>query len=273
MFRPKIDNNILALTKIFVPQTDKWDKQANTERQDHRQVELTKKVTYQQRLTYADPVTAIRKKIFYEDKTTIISRKDEAEVIISVNLPVENKATDRIFILSGRIHPDAKSAFITVNDNTQSLKLYSDEYFVIMTNLKRGLNKFSIVALTHQGKMGVKTFKLLYSPPINQPIVVLYSPENGQQGIEAGETVLVKGITNDQSITEATLYLNKIPIDLEVKKGEFTREIQAPDNKINTFQVRVLGKKGVYGYSAQHTVLTGYGYEIPVVLNENPRPY
>ncbi len=271
---PKIDYNILALREVVIPQTDKWEKKTDAKRQDHRRTALTKKIAYQQRSSYEATEMAFRKKIFYEDKTNDLSRKDETEVIITVNLPVENKATDRRFVLSGRVRPNVESAILTINDdNAKILRLYSEEYFVTVATLSKGLNKFTIVVLTHEGKMGVKTFQLLYQPPLNAPVIVLYSPENGQQGVKAGDTILVEGLISDQNIKTATLYLNKTPINLMVTNGEFKTEVQAPNNKITTLQVRALGKKGVYGYSAQHTVLTGYGYEIPVMHGKNPRPY
>jgi hypothetical protein len=265
-------NDVLAIKKEVISPVNKWEKQFQREEEIRRETEVQKKITYQERMAYLKSSPIIQKKLSYVDKlTTKMTITDPkvagAEIFITVNLPVGNKSSKRQFLLTGSIRPKIRKAFLTVNDDTRPLKLNSESFRVLVT-LKKGLNKFTILAMTKKGGVGSKSFQLLFSPTRMGPIVTLTSPQNGQQGFKAGQAIWVEGTVSDPTVTNATLFLNEIPIKMKVRNGSFKKKVFLPDNKINTFRVMAIGADGIPGHSAKHTVLAGYDIDI-----NNPRPY
>jgi hypothetical protein len=189
-------------------------------------------------------------------------------VEIEVDLPAGSSTGQQLYLLTGNTDADVKTAFLTVNGTTQLVNVVGGS-FVAEVALANGTNGLSITAFNGQGKMGVKSFQLIFTPPKGGiPVIRLQSPKNGRQGVKQGEAIIVEGTINDPSITKATLLLNRTPIPLEVKNGHFQKRINLPAGTIFLFRVMAQNQNGVRGFSPAHTVLAGSDIDIL-----NPRPY
>jgi hypothetical protein len=197
-----------------------------------------------------------------------LSGTEEAEVKIEADLPSGNITNSQLYRLIGTIDSDVKTAFLTVNDVTQLITVV-DGTFVAEIALAEGTNDINIMAFNSRGKVGRKSFKLLFNAPVKGiPVIRLDSPENGRQGVKQGETIIVEGTIDDPSINSATLLLNQTPIPLTVKNGRFHKRVILPGGTIFVFRVMAQNKDGVRAFSPAHTVLSTYDIDIL-----NPRPY
>ncbi len=272
-FISRFNKNIIAINKRVLPTATASTKQVELKKDFIRKQKPKKKIKYEEKKVFEDSLEIKVKKIFYDDNAAReMSSLNKADVIITVNLPIGNRAPNSKFMLSGSIKPGIKKAFLTVNEKTNRLQMNS-ENFSIMVTLKKGINNFTVLALTKKGGVGKKSFKVLFLPVKEGPAIFLTSPKNGLEGVETGQVLWVEGTVSDPAVTKATLLLNEIAIPLKVKNGYFRRKIITPNNRINTFQVLAIGRNGISGYSAQHTVLAGYSAQTPSRENVNPRPY
>jgi hypothetical protein len=187
--------------------------------------------------------------------------------VIKAKLPSGNTTSDTLYRLRGEISGGVKQAFITINDVTQLVKVMNGNFEVEIA-LVKGVNEISILAFDASGGLGKQSLKLLYNPPVGVPVVKLVEPRNGKQGVKEGDPIIVSGTIDDNSITHATLYLNGIPIKMKVVNGIFKKKIFMPNSRVTTFRVMAQPKNSPPGYSALHTVLSGYDIDIT-----NPRPY
>jgi len=192
----------------------------------------------------------------------------DSDIPLEVNLPEGNVTNQQLYKLTGSIDPEIKMAFITVNDVTQLVTVV-DGTFEAEIALVKGINKVTVLAFNSKGGIARKAYQIYFTPPAGGvPVIKLESPENGRQGAKEGDPIVVSGTISDPTITEATLLLNRVPIKLKVENGRFRRKIFLPAGRINTFRVMAKNKNGVVGYSALHTVLSGYDIDVL-----NPRPF
>jgi hypothetical protein len=187
--------------------------------------------------------------------------------VIHTKLPSGNTTTQTLYRLKGEIEGGVKQAFVTVNEITQLVQVVNGEFEVEIAMVK-GINQISILAFDSRGGVGKQTIKLLYTPPPGVPLVTLETPANGKQGVKEGDPIIVSGTIDNPSITQATLYLNGIPIKMKVVNGRFKKKVFLPNTRITTFRVMARNKNSPPGYSALHTILSGYDIDIT-----NPRPY
>ena len=135
--------------------------------------------------------------------------------------------------------------------------------------LTQGINKITLLSFNCKGGVFKRPYQVLFSAPLGGvPIVKLESPQNGRQGIKEGDPIMVEGVIDDPSIDIVTLLMNKIPIQVKVQNGRFSRKVFMPAGRVATFRVMAKSKSGAVGYSALHTILVGY--EIDIL---NPRPF
>ncbi len=202
-----------------------------------------------------------------QKKLPSLSKQDNTPTI-TVDMPSEQKTSDPLYKVTGTVDADVRSAFLTVNDVTQVLTVVNGKFEADIAMVK-GLNKVEILVFSSRGGIGKNTFNLLFSPLSGAPTITLEYPENGRQGMREGDEVLVMGSVDDVNVQEAVLLLNGIPLPpMQVFNGVFKRKIFLPNTRITTFRVMAKSRKGVTGYSAIHTVLSGYDIDL-----NNPRPY
>ncbi len=186
---------------------------------------------------------------------------------IEFNLPPGLVTDQQLYNLTGTVRPGAKTAFLTVNDTTQLVNVTNGNFQAEVALLK-GVNNIKLQAFNNSGEMAAKSAKLLLATPTAIPFIKLETPENGRQGAKEGDLIIVEGTVNDLTIKQAVLLLNQVPIKLKIKNGRFRRKIFLPPTRITTFRITAKNEAGVMGYSALHTVLSGYEIDI-----SNPRPY
>ncbi len=196
------------------------------------------------------------------------SGSDASEVKIEANLPSGNITNRQLYRLIGSVGSDVATVFVTINDITQLVTVI-DGTFIAEVALSKGVNNLKVMAFNGKGRIGNKTFQLIFNPPRGGiPTIYLESPENGRQGVKFGEPVLVEGTIDDLNIIKATLLINQTPIPLKVKNGHFRKEVTLPKGKIFVFRVMAKNKNGTRGFSPAHTVLSTHDIDIL-----NPRPY
>ncbi len=186
---------------------------------------------------------------------------------VDIDLPAGNTLDQALYHLQGTIGQDVKMAFITVNDVTQLVNVEGGRFDAEIA-LAQGVNAVEVLAFSSGGGMGKETFNLIFAPPGRVPVVTLTSPENGKQGVREGDPIIVEGTVDDPTITKVTLFMNRVPIKIKAKNGRFRRKVFIPRGRITSFRAMAKNLEGTSGYSALHTVLSGY--EIDLL---NPRPY
>jgi hypothetical protein len=187
--------------------------------------------------------------------------------VIETKLPSGNMIQDTLYRLKGEVGGSVKQAFVTVNEVTQLVAVENGKFEVEIAMVK-GINNISILAFDATGSVGKKDLKLLHNPPVGVPLVILESPRNGKQGVKEGDAIIVSGTIDTPEISQATLFLNGIPIRVRVTNGRFKKKIFMPNTRITTFRIMAKNKNSPPGYSALHTILSGYDIDIT-----NPRPY
>ena len=187
---------------------------------------------------------------------------------IKVDLPEGKITGEPLQKIQGTVDGDVTNAFITVNGVTQLLTVVNGK-FEAEVSMVKGKNKIEILVFSSRGGVGKQAFNLFFSPLPGAPVITLDSPENGRQGMQEGDEVLVIGTVDDETITQATLLLNGIPLPpMKVVNGVFKRKVFLPGTRATTFRVMAKNKSGVVGYSPLHTVVSGHDIDLL-----NPRPY
>lgn len=196
------------------------------------------------------------------------TRKEEKRnPLITIERPESNMTSQPLYTLMGNIDQDVKLLFVTVNEVTQMVPVLKGE-FKAKLSMAQGINQIDIMGYNSSGGIGQLSTKILFKPRISIPVVRLLSPPNGLQGIMEGDAVVVRGTVGDPRITQATLFLNNVPIKIKIENGSFRRKIFIPRGRVITFRVMATNQEGGVGYSPIHTLLSGYETDI-----FNPRPY